>query len=67
MITAILVIVVVILIWQTMNYVALYNSIDGIEKRMKQYYDNETIRILTAMYNREANIEALKRGEEVEI
>lgn len=67
MITAILIIVIVILLWQTMNYIALFNAIESIEKNMKQYYDNETIRILTAMYNREANIEALKRGEEVEV
>lgn len=67
MLVTILVIVIVGLIWQTINYMALCNSLAQMEKSMKQYYDNETIRILTAMYNREANIAALERGEEVEI
>ena len=67
MLIAILILVIISLLVGIMNYVALSNQIQATAESLEKYYDRETMRVLTAMYNREANIAALKRGEEVEI
>lgn len=67
MIIAILIICIAILLLVFVGLGATYNLITDLEKEMKSYYDQETMRILTAMFNKRRYEEALERGEEVEI
>ena len=67
MLTAILIISIVILLWVFVQFGATYSLIEAHEKAMKDYIDHEAMRILTAMFNRERMVEAIKNGEEVEI
>ena len=67
MLIAILILCIVDTLWLLGLTSATYNLVTGAEKSMKDYFDHETMRILTAMFNRERMVEAIKNGEEVEI
>lgn len=67
MTTAILIIVIFLALWSVLTYVALFNEGTHIVEEMKRHYDRETVRILTAMYNKDAFVEAMERGEEIEL
>ena len=67
MTTAILILVIVLFLWSLLLYAGTYSCMVQVEKRIYDYYDKETVRILTAMYNKDAFVEALERGEEIEL
>ena len=64
---AILILCIVDTLWLLVLTGSTYNLVTGAEKSLKDYFDHETMRILTAMFNRERMVEAIKNGEEVEI
>ena len=67
MLIAILILCIVNILWLLVLTGSTYNLVTGAEKAMKDYFDHETMRVLTAMFNRERMVEAIKNGEEVEI
>lgn len=67
MTTAILLILILNLLWSILSYVAIFNVMVKCEESMKKFYDKETMRILTAMFNKERMVQAMQNGEEVEI
>ena len=67
MLIAILILCIANTLWLLVLTGSTYNLVTGSEKAMKDYYDRETMRILTAMFNKDRLIEAMQAGDEVEI